>query len=1134
MSGMDKVSLVVIDDEPAVLKGTCRLLKMQGYDVHGAQTGKSGLQLVKEIRPDLVLCDVMLPDMSGLDVCRHIKSDNELTGTLVVLTSGVMVSSDNKIQGLEVGADGYIPRPIPNRELVARVEALLRIKSPAIKSVDTLNIDHEQKSSIIAFKGCDSQLHVNELTDASDSLAPSLDGAGSGLRVVGIGASAGGLEALEKLFENMPPDSGLAFVVVQHLSPDYKSLMVELLSKMTLMSVHRIVDGIGLEPDSIYLIPPRKNLKILNDRLYLEEMEPDSVVHLPIDYFFRSLAENKRDKAIGIVLSGTGSDGMRGVRAIKENDGMVMAQDPVTAKFDGMPQSAISTGLVDYILPPEEMPRELIGFVRYPGLKKVSSPTRSSDEDDLSRILDQVKEHSKVDFAFYRPSTIVRRIERRMQVNQLESMQDYLQYLSGSERENNLLYKELLIGVTKFFRDREAYEIVRKNIVPTLLDMKYLSGEEIRIWVAGCSTGEEPYSIAMMFHEEMEDAQKSLPVKIFATDIDRGALEFAGEGVYPESIALDVNPERLQRFFIKSGDNYRIDRQIREMVVFASHNLINDPPFTRMDLVSCRNLLIYLQPVLQRRVLSNFAFSLNSKGFLVLGSSETVGDLVDHFSSIDNKWKIYRHRGGPKPHLDYPATLSNRLTSHISGSPGIELNPGASRQDRIFEQIYNQLIEGYGLRCIVVNEQGVLLYTFGDVSDLLNFRVGAANLQIQNLIRSELSIALGTALHRFRKEAKEIVYSGIPLDQSGESRKVNIRIRPSSVRKDNSRLIFVFIEESNATTAIGTNFTSGTIDSQTQERIVDLERELGYSRENLQSTVEELETSNEELQATNEELLASNEELQSTNEELHSVNEELHTVNTEYQGKIQELIELGNDLDNLLLHTSLGIVFLDENLKIRRFTEACKNYINLRDLDLGRPIGELSHVLAYPDFNDDLKMVLNSKTSIKKTVRLLDGGHSFVRILPYRKGQSHLDGVVVVFVDTSDLVEKEAALRRTEDWADAVTELLDAFVISVKLISDGSSRICFASKATAQTLGYSMDELINMSLVELGSDELVRIVREALANDALRGTVTLTRKDRTTINMRFRAKRNHKLGESLTHIVFFPVSDLDGSQFYAR
>jgi two-component system CheB/CheR fusion protein len=638
----------------------------------------------------------------------------------------------------------------------------------------------------------------------------------------------------------------------------------------------------------------------------------------------------------------------------------------------------------------------------------------------------------------------------------------------------------------------------------------------------------------MMFYEEMEDAQKSLPVKIFATDIDRGALEFAGEGVYPESIALDVNPERLQRFFIKSGDNYRIDRQIREMVVFASHNLINDPPFTRMDLISCRNLLIYLQPVLQRRVLSNFAFSLNSKGFLFLGSSETVGDLVDHFSSMDNKWKIYRHRGGPKPHLDYPATLSNRLTSHMSGSSGIEMIPGYSRQDRVFEQIYNQLVEGYGLKCLVVNEQGVLLYTFGDVSELLNFRVGAASLQIQNLIRSELSIALGTALHRFRKEAKEIVYSGIPLDQTEESRKVNIRIRPSTVRKDNSRLIFVFVEDSGAIRNIGTNFTSGTIDSQTQERIVDLERELGYSRENLQSTVEELETSNEELQATNEELLASNEELQSTNEELHSVNEELHTVNTEYQGKIQELIELSNDLDNLLLHTSLGIVFLDENLKIRRFTEACKNYINLRDLDLGRPIAELSHVLSYQDFYNDLKSVLNSKTSIKKTVRLLDGGHSFVRILPYRKGESHLDGVVVVFVDTSDLVEKEAALRRTEDTADAVTELLDAFVISVKPVLDGSCRICFASKATAQTLGYTADELINMSLAELGSDELVRIVREMHPNNVLKETVTLTRKDGTTINMRFRAKQNDKLDESLTHMVFFPVSDTDDSQFYGN
>lgn len=717
-----------------------------------------------------------------------------------------------------------------------------------------------------------------------------------------------------------------------------------------------------------------------------------------------------------------------------------------------------------------------------------------------------------------------------MQVNQLGSMQEYLQYLSGSERENNLLYKELLIGVTKFFRDREAYEIIRTAIIPSLLDQKSLSNEEMRIWVAGCSTGEEPYSIAMMFHEEMEDSQKRVPVKIFATDIDRAALEFAGDGIYPESIALDVNPERLRRFFIKSGDNYKVDREIREMVVFASHNLINDPPFTRMDLISCRNLLIYLQPVLQRRVISNFAFSLNSKGFLFLGSSETVGDLVDHFSSIDNKWKIYSHRGGPKPHLDYPSNLSQRLMSHMAGPPGIDLIPGASRQDRVFEQIYHHLVEGYGLKCLVLNEQGVLLYTFGDVRGLLNFRPGATNLQIQSLIKNEISIALGTALHRFRKEGKEIVYSGIPVQESGNSKKVNIRIRPSSMRKDNSRLIFVFVEEFTDAETVASSFSSGSnIDVQTKERIVDLERELTYSRENLQSTVEELETSNEELQATNEELLASNEELQSTNEELHSVNEELHTVNTEYQGKIQELVELNNDLDNLLLHTSLGIIFLDENLKIRRFTEACKNYINLRDLDLGRPIIEISHVLKYPDFADDLKTVLNSKHPIKKTVKLLDGGYSFVRILPYRKGESHLDGVVIVFVDTSDLMEKDAALRKTENWAETLMELLEAIALSVKPTSRESAQILFANKSAIDVLGYDAYEMSTMTLKQLGTDELARIVGDMAEtfspDETAQGSVSLTKKDGSKLDMNFKARCGNEGEERLVHIALWRTHD---------
>ncbi|MES9915926.1 MAG: chemotaxis protein CheB, partial [Candidatus Thiodiazotropha sp. 4PDIV1] len=463
--------------------------------------------------------------------------------------------------------------------------------------------------------------------------------------IVGVGASAGGLEAIEAFFKEMPPVSGVAFVVIQHLSPDHKSLMAELLSKRTRMPVHRAQDGMGVEPNSVYLIPPNKNLRLFHGRIILSEQDRDSRgINLPIDIFFRSLAEDQGAKAIAIVLSGTGSDGTSGIRAIKEELGMVMVQAEETAAFDGMPRSAIATGLVDYILPPNEMPTQLLSYLKHPFTAKDEyESTVLNDEDGVARIFALLRESSKIDFTYYKPTTIIRRIERRMAVNQIHDLNDYVRFMEGYPVELNSLHKDLLIGVTSFFRDPEAFKGIASKYLPQLF--REAKEDKLRLWVSGCSTGEEAYSLAILCCEVLETLKIKMDVKIFATDVDREAILTASAGVFAESAVADIEPGMLSKYFYRRDEGFHISRQVREMVVFAQHNLVKDPPFTNMDLISCRNLLIYLQPVLQKRVLELFNFALNPKGILFLGSSETTGEMAEYFDPVDHKWRIYQSRG---------------------------------------------------------------------------------------------------------------------------------------------------------------------------------------------------------------------------------------------------------------------------------------------------------------------------------------------------------------------------------------------------------------------------------------------------------------------------------------------------------
>ncbi|MDD3517533.1 MAG: chemotaxis protein CheB [Chromatiales bacterium] len=828
-----------------------------------------------------------------------------------------------------------------------------------------------------------------------------------------IGASAGGLEAIEAFFKHMPHDSGLAFVVVQHLSPDYKSLMAELLSKHTRMPVLRSEDGMQVQANHVYLIPPKKNLTIFHGKLLLNDLDATRGVNLPIDIFLRSLAEDQGEKAIAIILSGTGSDGTRGIRAIKEQGGMIMVQSEESAKFDGMPKSAINTGLPDFVLPPEEMPHLLVSFVKHPYASKVEGTVAMvTDEDALARIFALLRESSKLDFTYYKPSTVIRRIERRMTVNQIRELRDYARFLERYPAEVNTLYRELLIGVTSFFRDRETWEYLSDEVLPALIEQ---SGDrELRFWVAGCSTGEEAYTLAMVSREAIERVGKNADIKIFATDVDRDAVQRAGNGVYPESIVADLSPQLLTKYFQRKDDNFHIARHVREMVVFAPHNLLKDPPFTNIDLVSCRNLLIYLQPVLQKKALDLFSFSLNTDGVLFLGSSETVGDAADLFDPVHLKLRLFRSRGKRRlsDSQDMSGYAGNGQTPR-SVRLGMRAGMRSTDEERLLSRLVDCLSQDYLPLTLVVSEQLELLHVIGDAEGFLGMPSGKMHNDVTRLAVKDIAIPLATGLQKAFNTGGEVAYTNIHIKRRNETHVVRMRIRMLTERKGHPPLAAVMIEPMEVKPG-GGDVVVYDLDREAEQRIRDLEAELQFTRENLQATVEELETSNEELQATNEELLASNEELQSTNEELQSVNEELYTVNAEYQTKIAELSQLNNDLDNLLSGTGIATLFLDAELKVRRFTPALTSLCHITDGDVGRPLADVCHQVVDVDLPALARRVQIERRAIEQEVRTRDGRWYLLEIHPYRIGIESTGAVVMTLVEVTTLKRAQEALARTE------------------------------------------------------------------------------------------------------------------------
>lgn len=874
--------------------------------------------------------------------------------------------------------------------------------------------------------------------------------------IVGIGASAGGLEALEKLFDAMPEQEELAFIIVQHLSPDYKSLMGELLEKHTGMKIKQAEDGMAVEPRCIYLIPRKKNMYIYQSKLFLTEQEHG--LNLPIDIFLESLAEDQKENAIGVILSGTGSDGTRGIRSIKENGGYVIVQDETTAKFDGMPKSAVSTGIVDFVLPPEEIGKEIKNFIT--GTKNISTADRSrekTNESDLTKIFLLLKRKTGVDLSHYKESTLLRRIERRMGINQIEDLPKYVQYLEKNNEEINVLFKEILIGVTRFFRDQDAYSILEDRIIPDIFQMKTRE-DAIRVWVAGCSTGEEAYSIAILLYEYMQKHHIKREIKVFATDIDRDAIEFASFGMYPESIAADAPKSILQRFFVKRGDYYQIIHPIREIVIFAYHNVFKDPPFRKVDLISCRNLLIYLQPVLQKKILSNFHFSLIPGSYLFLGSSETLGEYSKYFDTIDHKWKLFSTTGqrGPERNLslqELAVTKPDYSYDRIKDPGPLNQNPASSR-----EFLFEQLVESLFSPCILIDDTKQITHIFGDINLFFKLPSGKINYDIEKMARREIQIPLGNALDTAASEKKKVVYDEILVKNEDNPFTAKISVLPLQNPHGSYNYAILF-EKRNTDPDSSKIVKQFDIEESVNQRIYNLENELQKSKENHQATIEELETSNEELQATNEELLSSNEELQSTNEELQSVNEELITVNAEYQKKIEELSNLNDDINNLLAGSDVGTIFLDADLTIRKFTPAAARYVRIIKSDIGRPISDLSHSLIYDDFLEDINKVMQSTAKIEREIQNQDEEWILIKMHPYRSDQSTISGIVITLIDITKQKKVELELEQKHDLIYKILEASPAGTTMVDL--DG--KIIFANLMAEEILGIERDALNQLS-----------------------------------------------------------------------
>ncbi len=839
-----------------------------------------------------------------------------------------------------------------------------------------------------------------------------------------MGASAGGLEAFKEFFEAMPDAPGMAFVLVQHLDPTHKSLMVSLLRNHTKMAVTEVRDNTRVVPNHVYIIPPNKDMAILNGKLHLMDPTAARGFRKPIDFFLRSLAEDQTDKAVGIILSGTGTEGTLSLKDIKGKGGLSIVQDPTTAKYDGMPRSAIAAGAEDFILPVKEIPDALLKYAKNRKFKPEEKPIPvSTPYELLEKVFIILRNETGCNFSDYKSSTIIRRIEKRMALNQIDKLANYIKHLQNSREEVLKLFKELLIGVTSFFRDKEAFEALKQNVIPEIIENKQ-DGDTIRIWVAGCSTGEEAYSIAILFDEAIRKQKKSLKIQIFASDLDEDAIHMARQAVYPETISTDVGVERLSRYFQSDTNSYRIKKEIRDQIIFAEHNLIKDPPFSKLDMVTCRNLLIYLNVEAQRKVFAIFHYALNPKGILFLGNSESLGEYASLFEVLDRKHKIFKFKDVKQ---DKMPDIAHLFQEPIPLKMANATPPKREWQTSLARITEKMLLANYAPSCVIVNNKGDAVYFSGNTGKYLQPSPGEAKLNIIDMAREGLRTDLRSLLLKGLKRKKTETRKNIKVKTNGNEQLIDLSILPLAETGLDSEYWLVTFEDVAMIPEKGVEAEDKSAAENTTE-LHAMEQELAATKEYLRSTIEQLEISNEELKSSNEELQSSNEELQSTNEEmetskeeLQSVNEEIVTVNTELQGKIDELAQAYDDMNNLLASTEIGTIFLDSDLKIKRYTTPMTKIINLIQTDVGRPISHLSSNLIYDGIEQDVRKVLNKLTPVHKSIKSNEGIWYRMQIMPYRTSENVIQGVVITFVD---ITQEKHLVEQLQDVKEKYEQLL--------------------------------------------------------------------------------------------------------------
>jgi len=890
--------------------------------------------------------------------------------------------------------------------------------------------------------------------------------------IIGIGASAGGLEAFELFFKTMSTNSGMAFVLIPHLDPGHASLLSEILQRNTTMPVHEALNQTITQANHVYIIPPNKDMAIFHGTLHLSAPEQARGLRLPIDSFFRSLAEDQGERAICVILSGSGSDGTLGLRAVHGAGGVSFVQEPSTAKYDGMPTSAVQSGLATYVLPVEKIPEQLVAYVKT--IKNIGVPPAlpaPAATSAMTRIMMLLRSKTGNDFSQYKKSTITRRIERRMVVHTLKDMEAYARYLQENPPEVQVLFKELLINVTSFFRDKEAFEALTKAVLPRIFEGKpenYI----FRAWVPGCASGEEAYTIAMLFSEYMDEIKKDFKLQIYATDIDDDAIATARAGTYPANIAIDVSPERLRRFFSKGDSGYRIKKEIREMVVFAIQNVITDPPFTKMDLISCRNVLIYLEVELQNRVIPAFHYALRPGGVLFLSPSEGIGNFTDLFNPLDKKWKMYT----TKPSLISARTLVAQRFAWTSDRPEpVQGNAPGTRDKTNFAELTKRvLLQSYAPPSVITDEKGNIVYVHGDTGKYLQPAQGQATLNVIDMAREGLQLDLRSAIMAATMQKKPVAIKDLPVRTNGGIHGVDLTVRPLADPEATRELLLVSFQDTEVHPPEKRPPRKRITAKGVSKRIEELEQDLAYTKENLQATIEEMQAANEELKSTNEELQSTNEELQSTNEELEtskeelqSVNEEIVTVNSELQAKIEQLTGIQNDMKNLLENVNVGTIFLDDKLAIKRFTRDAVKVYRLAASDKGRCLADIRSNIPDDDLITAAQEVLDTLVPQEKQVRTSGNEWYQVRIIPYRTYENVIDGVVMTFSDITALKAVEAEAGAARDYAQSIVDTVREPLV----VLNGTFEVVSASRAFYETFGVTKEETQGQVLYELGNNQ---------------------------------------------------------------